>query len=85
MTDAELDRAVEQTAKRISEEMEKLVGELPDGAAPQMAMERLMTCLIERRPQLTLWMVEHFVNELIDDSFDRLANERKAARKRKTF
>ena len=51
-----VDRVVERAAERISNELEKMVGSLPEDAASQMAMGLLGRRLIERQPQLIAWL-----------------------------
>jgi hypothetical protein len=53
-----VDQAVNRAADRISDELEKLVGRLPEWAAPQAAMAMLAEALANKQPQLMHWMTQ---------------------------
>lgn len=53
----QIDRAIEKAATRIEAELEKMLGKLPESAAPQMAMEVLAKLLADSTPQLMSWFM----------------------------
>ena len=55
----ELDYVVKRTAARVSAALDKMVGDLPEGAAPQMAMELVVRELAKRQPWLMSLIMEN--------------------------
>jgi Flp pilus assembly protein TadB len=73
MNERQLDRVVERTAARISAAMDKMCRELPEGAAPQMALERV----VDRLTQLEPW----FLDLIMEDNNFRETYEAAVARR----
>jgi hypothetical protein len=78
----EIDRVVARTANRISAELGRMVADLPDGAAPQLAVEFLASELVEReRWIMSLIMEDANIREAYAAAVARLPAT--AARRRK--
>ena len=69
-----IDRAIGKAAKRIRDALTTLVSELPESAAPQMAIGLIARELIESEPQLFGWMLDQ--DELANLPLQRLLEER---------
>jgi Flp pilus assembly protein TadB len=46
----DIDRVVERTATAIAAALDRMVADLPEGAAPQMALEAVVRRLVPRKP-----------------------------------
>jgi hypothetical protein len=64
-----VDRAVQRAAAAISRAIDKMVVELPEGAAPQMAMAYLVRMLVPLQTQHMQWMMDDpYVREAYEAS-----------------
>jgi hypothetical protein len=61
MTDARTNEAIKRTAATISVALDKMVSDLPEMAAPQMALEGLVAELASLQPWLLRFMMEDAV------------------------
>jgi hypothetical protein len=57
------ERSARRTADRVSSQLAKMVSELPRDVAPIAAMELIGDVLVERQPQLMIWLYEHLQRE----------------------
>jgi hypothetical protein len=57
------ERLAGRAAQRLGNELEKLVSQLPKGVAPIAAMELIADILVDRHPQLVIWLYEHLQRE----------------------
>jgi hypothetical protein len=61
MIDARTDKVIKRTAIVISQAIDKMVSDLPEMAAPQMALEGLVSELATLQPWLLRFMMEDAV------------------------
>jgi hypothetical protein len=60
----QIDRVVTRTAARVSADLDRMVRDLPEGAAPQMALELMIGELTQLQPWfLDLIMEDHNLRE----------------------
>jgi hypothetical protein len=65
----EVDRVARRTAIRLSAAMDRMHSDLPDGAAPQMALERVIGELTQLQPWfMELIMEDHFFREAYESA-----------------
>jgi hypothetical protein len=65
----QVDRVVKRTAARLSADMDRMVSDLPEGAAPQMALELVIDELTQLQPwSLELIMENHSFREAHESS-----------------
>ena len=57
------ERSARRTADRVSTHLAKMVFELPRDVTPIVAMELIGDILVERQPQLVVWLYEHLQRE----------------------
>ena len=57
------ERSARRTADRVSSQLAKMVFELPRDVTPIVAMELIGDILVERQPQLVVWLYEHLQRE----------------------
>lgn len=57
------ERSARRTADRVSAQLAKMVFELPRDVTPIAAMELIGDILVERQPQLVVWLYEHLQRE----------------------
>jgi hypothetical protein len=57
------ERSAQRTAERLSAELAKMVSKLPQEVAPIAPMELIADVLVERQPQLMVWLYEHLQRE----------------------
>jgi hypothetical protein len=77
MNERQLDRVVKQTATSISAAMDKMCRDLPDGAAPQMALE----LVVDRLTQLEPWFLELIMeNHNFRETYEAAVARRPASR-----
>jgi len=61
MTDARTRKVIEHTAASISSALDKMMADLPEHSAPQMALEGVVRELAHRQPWLLRFMMEDAV------------------------
>jgi hypothetical protein len=61
MTDARTNKVIEHTAASISSALDKMIADLPEHSAPQMALEGVVRELAHRQPWLLRFMMEDAV------------------------
>jgi hypothetical protein len=68
-----VDSAVERAAGAISRAIDKLVADLPEGAAPQMAIAYLVRMLVPLQTQRVQWLMDDpFVREAYEASIAQI-------------
>ena len=59
----EMRRVVERTATRMSREIDRMVTDLPEGAAPIMALELMVRELVQLQPDFMKRIMDHDFRE----------------------